>query len=47
MKWPFVPMLLSQHQWGEVLKVDIKYKNYTGTQTFYVVAAQGPSLLGR
>ena len=29
-----------------VLKVDVKYKNYTGTQTVYVVAGQGPSLLG-
>ena len=30
-----------------VLEVDVKYKNYTGTQTLYVVAGQGPTLLGR
>ena len=29
-----------------VLKVDVKYKNYTGTQTLCAVARQGPSLLG-
>ena len=28
-----------------VLKVDVKYRNYTGTQTLYVVAGEGPSLL--
>ena len=29
-----------------MLKVDVKYKNHTGTQTFYAVAGQVPSLLG-
>ena len=29
-----------------VLEVKVKYKNYTGTQTLYVVEGQGPSLLG-
>ena len=30
-----------------VLKVDVRYKNYAGTQTLYVVAGEGSSLLGR